>query len=87
MINKHYQGDVTEVSVLSGYQLHLKFDDGSEGDVDIAKLVPFEGIFESLKDKNYFNQVKINPNIGTICWENGADISPALLYENLQNKD
>ena len=78
--------DIIEVTTLKDYQLHIKFADGAEGIVDIAKLVPFEGIFEPLKDKTYFDRVTINKDIGTICWENGADISPALLYKSIRNK-
>ncbi|GEM_PF-1446048 len=78
--------DVIEVKVLKDYQLHLKFENGVEGDIDVAELVPFEGVFAPLKDKNFFARVRINPEIGTICWENGADISPAVLYENIKNE-
>lgn len=51
--------------------------------VDVSKIVPFKGVFEPLKDKKFFATVFINKNIGTICWENGADLSPACLKENI----
>lgn len=76
--------DVIEVKVLNDYNLHLMFDDGISGDVDISKLVSFKGIFEQLKDRNYFSEVRVNRDIGTICWENGADLSPTLLHESVQ---
>ena len=78
--------DVTDVKVLSDYKLHLTFDDGMSGDVDISKLVSFKGIFERLKDKKFFSEVKVNHDIGTICWENGADLSPTFLREYIQAK-
>lgn len=78
--------DVIEVKVLNNYNLHLTFDDGISGDVDISKFVPFKGIFEPLQDKNFFSQVRINRDIGTICWSNGADLSPTFLYEIIQAK-
>ncbi len=78
--------DVIKVKVLSDYKLHLTFDDGISGDVDISKLVPFEGIFEPLQDRNFFSQVKVNRDIGTICWDNGADLSPTLLHGSIQAK-
>jgi hypothetical protein len=81
---KYCQADVIKVEVLKDYTLHLQFDDGSEGNVDISALIPFEGVFEPLKDKTFFSRVTINPDIGTICWENGADLSPTYLYENIQ---
>jgi len=73
--------DVIKVKVLEDYKLRLLFDDGKSGNVDISKIIPFKGIFEPLTDKHYFSNVKVNSDIGTICWENGADISPTYLYE------
>lgn len=79
--------DVIEVKTLEDYQLHLQFDDGTDGNVDISKLVPFKGVFEPLRDKEYFARVFVNSDIGTICWENGADLSPAYLRENIKAKN
>ena len=81
---KYCHADVIQVEALRDYTLHLRFSDGSEGNVDISKLVPFNAVFEQLKDKAFFSRVTINPDIGTICWENGADLSPAYLPENIQ---
>lgn len=78
--------DVVEVKVLGDYTLFLRFDDGRSGKVDLAKLITFKGVFEPLKNKTYFSKVVVNPEIGTICWENGADLSPSFLYEHLDNK-
>jgi hypothetical protein len=78
--------DVIGVKVLHDYLLELQFDNGVFGVVDISRIVPFEGVFKPLKDKTYFSNVMVNPEIGTICWENGADISPSLLFEHLIQK-
>lgn len=76
--------DVIEVTVLKDHKLHLKFDDGSQGDIDISKIIPFKGVFEPLKDTVFFSRVAINYDIGTICWDNGADLSPTFLREHIQ---
>ncbi len=76
--------DVISVKVLDGYKLHLTFEDGIEGDVDISALVPFEGIFKPLADHAFFSRVSVNTDTGTICWENGADLSPAYLRKHIQ---
>ncbi|MEY2984959.1 MAG: hypothetical protein RLZZ568_1576 [Cyanobacteriota bacterium] len=44
-------------------------------------LLQFTGIFDPLKDPEYFTQVKVNPELGTIQWPNGADLDPGVLYE------
>jgi len=76
--------DVIEVKPLSAYRLYLRFEDGSSGEVDVSKIIPFEGVFAALVDEKYFATVTVDPESGTICWENGADISPCLLYEAIK---
>lgn len=79
------QVDVICVKVLDGYKLFLKFDDGASGEVDISKLVPFEGVFKPLQDQKFFSKVTVNKDLGTICWENGADLSPSYLRQKIQS--
>ena len=33
----------------------------------------------------FFAGVHVNSDIGTICWDNGADLSPTYLHQNLDN--
>lgn len=72
--------DVIDVRPLDAYRLRLTFEDGVEGDVDITKLVTFTGVFAPLAEQHYFRQVAVNPDSGTVCWPNGADIDPDVLY-------
>ncbi len=72
--------DIVGVRPLEGYRLHLRFEDGAEGQVDVAHLVTFTGIFARLKDRDYFAQVYADPELGTICWSNGADLDGDVLY-------
>ncbi len=78
--------DVQEVKVVGEYKLFVRFDDGLEGEVNISEIIPFKGIFEKLKDHKYFKTVKVNQELGTIVWDNGADISPAYLYSVISKK-
>lgn len=57
-----------------------------EGFVNISKIIPFKGIFDDLKDEKYFATVSVSRDLGTIIWDNGADISPECLYENLSSE-
>lgn len=72
--------DVTEVKIVKDYVLFLRFENGVEGKIDISTIIPFEGIFSKLKDPGYFATVYVNKELGTIVWDNGADISPEYLY-------
>ncbi|MBX3059291.1 MAG: DUF2442 domain-containing protein [Anaerolineae bacterium] len=72
--------DIVRVTPLANYELQLLFEDGTNGIVNVAEIVEFTGVFAPLKDKTYFDQVQVNPDIGTICWPNEADIDPDVLY-------
>jgi hypothetical protein len=72
--------DVISANVIGDYQLRVAFEDGKEGTVDIAKLVPFRGVFAPLESPEYFAQVQIDQEVGTLCWPNGADLDPLILY-------
>jgi hypothetical protein len=72
--------DIVTVKPLDGYRLCLRFEDGVEGSIDVTELVRFAGIFAPLRCRDYFVQVRVNPDIGTICWPNGADLDPDVLY-------
>lgn len=72
--------DITDVKFLDGFRLHLTFEDDVEGTVNIKEIVDFTGIFSPLADPEYFAQVTVNPELGTICWPNHADLDPDVLY-------
>jgi len=71
---------VKEVNYLSEYKLSLTFENGKVKLVDLKPHLDGE-IFEALKNVNYFKKVRLNSELDTIVWENGADISPDFLYE------
>lgn len=72
--------DIVAVQPLDAYQLHIYFEDGVEGVVDLNQLVQFSGVFAPLQDPVYFAQVQVHPELGTIVWDNGADFDPDVLY-------
>lgn len=72
--------EVAQVQPLGGTMLRLTFRTGESGSVDIATLTPLTGIFAPLTDAAYFLQVRVEPDLGTIVWPNGADICPDVLY-------
>ncbi len=72
--------DIVKVKPLKDFHLHLEFEDGAQGEVDVRKLVKFRGVFEPLKDATFFAKVDVNPEWGTVFWPNGADLDPDVLY-------
>jgi Protein of unknown function (DUF2442). len=71
---------VTEVKPLDGFSLQLRFNDGAERVVDLAGEL-WGPVFEPLKaDPDLFRQVRVDEEMGTIVWPNGADMDPDVLH-------
>lgn len=62
------------------YSILLKFSDGTVANVDFTGELT-GGIFESLRDPQYFSSFTFQQQFGTIEWSNGADFAPEFLYE------
>lgn len=75
--------DIVEVKHLGNHRLFLRFARGSAGEIDLGPLLRFTGIFEPLRDPEFFALVRVNPEIGTIIWPNGADLCPDVLRHHL----
>ena len=72
--------DVAAVDVIADFCLWLTFDDGTVGEVDFAERA-WHGVFGPLRDPQFFAQVRVDRDAGTIAWPNGVDMAPEPLYE------
>ena len=68
---------VINVKPVADYTLHLWFTNGQEGMLDMKPYLN-KGIFRALQDVSMFNSV--HPFIGTIQWDNEADLCPDTVY-------
>ncbi|HAN47899.1 MAG: DUF2442 domain-containing protein [Nitrospira sp.] len=75
--------DLVEAAPLDGYRVRLRFEDGIEGELDLATIIHFEGVFAPLKDLVRFRELAVHPDLGTIYWPNGADLDPVVLYTRI----
>ena len=64
------------------YVLWLKFNDGAEGFVDLAEELYGE-VFAPLEDPAKFKAFRVDPELETVVWENGADFAPEFLHNRL----
>lgn len=60
--------------------MQVRFDDGLSTRVDLSYLLDYGGVFEPLRDRAYFRQLRADREAGTIVWPNEADIAPETLY-------
>jgi len=69
-----------EAKLVDGYVVHVRFDDGLTADVDLSYLADYGGVFEPLREVEYFRRLRADRDAGTIVWPNEADIAPETLY-------
>ncbi len=76
---KHQFAKVEDVEVLRDYTLRLRFSDQKVNEINFEPVLRGE-FYAPLKDKELFDQVTVDTEVGTIVWPNGADYDPSMLY-------
>jgi len=77
--------EIIEAKALPDHHLWLRFNDGSDGVLDLAFLKPFKGVFEPFEDHSKFEEVTVEPDWGTVYWPWGAELDALLLYARVKN--
>jgi hypothetical protein len=75
-----------EATPKGGSTVHVRFEDGTAADVDLSYLLEYGGVFEPLRDPDYFRRLRADEDAGTIVWPNDADIAPETLYAHAQRQ-
>ena len=78
--------EIIEARIVKDYTIEIIFDDFKKGRIDLRPFLG-KGIFKGLLVKRKFRQMKVNAELGTICWPNGADIAPDMLYWKTMRHD
>ena len=70
---------INSAKPLDGFRVEVRFDDGREGVADLTEAI--EGpMFEPLKDPDVFRTLRVDEELRTIVWPNGADLAPEYIY-------
>ena len=69
---------IVEVEQAGAYLIRVRFADGVEGEVDLSQELDGE-MFEPLRDRQLFKQLKLDADTHTIVWPNGADLAPEFI--------
>jgi len=74
---------VTEAKWVRDFVIHLRFNDGLEGDVDLRDDL-YGPVFEPLRDVAVFRTLQLHPELHTVVWRNGADFAPEFLHSRVR---
>ena len=75
---------ITGIKVLKNYRLHLVFDDGVQGTVNLSHLAG-KGVFALWSERKMFEKVKIGKG-GELVWGDQIDLCPDSLYLKVTGK-
>ena len=70
---------VRSFAIEGPYILHVGFHDATDQVINFQPVLAGE-LFGPLRDLRVFNQVRIDPEVHTLVWPNGADFDPATLH-------
>lgn len=75
---------MASVRALDGYRLHVRFVDGTEGEVWMDALIhsPDAGVFRGLSDPQVFSSVRLEH--GVVTWPEEIDIAPDAMYDAIK---
>jgi hypothetical protein len=77
---KHLIHAVASFTVVAPYTLRVTFGDQTAQTIDFRPVLRGE-LFGPLLDLSLFNQVRLDPEVHTLVWPNGADFDPATLHD------
>ena len=77
---------VRSVKIVAPFTLRVGFDDATEQTIDFRPVLAGE-LYRPLRDPAIFNQVKIDSEVHTLVWPNGADFDPSTLHDWPENAE
>ena len=70
---------VTNAKYIKDYKIEVSFNDGRQGVADLTPALTGP-LFEPLKNKEKFADMRVDKELDTIVWPNGADLAPEYIY-------
>jgi Protein of unknown function (DUF2442) len=70
---------VSSFQKLAPFTLRVRSDDDTSQTIDFRPVLKGE-LYSPLQDAALFDQVRIDPEVHTLVWPNGADFDPAILH-------
>ena len=76
---QHKIHSIKSFHIVAPYTLEIIFEDNKSKAINFLPDLNGE-MYGPLQNPDLFNRVKIDDEVKTILWPNGADFDPALLY-------
>jgi hypothetical protein len=75
---------VAALEVLPGLRLHVRFNDGTDGIVELGHFLNSAnaGVFAALRDEDRFRQARIET--GAVTWPGNLDLAPDAMYRAIK---
>jgi hypothetical protein len=70
---------ITNARYLHDYVVEVSFNNGRKGVADLSDALKGP-VFEPLKRIDEFSKLKVDAELETIVWPNGADLAPEYIY-------
>ncbi len=71
---------VTQFHIVEPYVLQVHFDDETAQVINFKPMLAGQ-VYGPLNELALFESVKIDEEVGTLIWPNGADFDPATLHD------
>lgn len=79
-MSSHPLHRVTSFERLGAHVLRVEFADGSTQTIDFLPVLAGE-LYGPLQDPDLFGRVRLDPEVHTLVWPNGADFDPATFHD------
>jgi hypothetical protein len=77
---------IVRAKTIEPYKIELEFNDGKIQIVDLEGVL-YGTIYGPLRNPDLFKELRLNTEIATIEWPNGADFHPETLYNWEKHKE
>jgi uncharacterized protein DUF2442 len=71
---------VAGFEIAGPYTLRIRFDDEAVETINFHPVLAGE-LYAPLNDLKMFERVRVDPEVHTLVWPNGADFDPAALHD------
>lgn len=75
---------IARLDVLPGFRLRVRFNDGTEGTVELAAFLSSSeaGVLAPLRDEARFREARLET--GAVTWPGNLDLAPDAMYREIK---